>query len=95
MIIQISSGQGPAECELAVSDIFKTLKAEYPDIKEISARKSRFSECYTSIMFETEYDIKIARPQNKLILRIPAIPFSCTLYSRLKITSFKRECKLL
>ncbi len=32
MIIQISSGQGPSECELAVSKLFGSLKAEYPDI---------------------------------------------------------------
>lgn len=58
MIIQISSGQGPAECEFAVSRLFDTLKREYPDIKEISSHRSRFSECYTSIMFETESNLQ-------------------------------------
>jgi len=57
MIIQISSGQGPQECELAVSKLFESLKKEYPDIKELSSHKSRFSDCYTSIMFETESDL--------------------------------------
>ena len=57
MIIQISSGQGPTECELAVSKLFEKLKLEFPDIKEISSHKSRFSDCYTSIMFETERDL--------------------------------------
>jgi len=57
MIIQISSGQGPAECEFAVSKLFDVLKAEYPDIKEINSHKSRFSECCTSVMFETEKDL--------------------------------------
>ena len=57
MIIQISSGQGPAECELAVCKLFESLKKEYPDIKEISSHKSRFSDCCTSIMFETEEDL--------------------------------------
>lgn len=57
MIIQISSGQGPAECELAVCRLFKALKKEYPDIKEINSHKSRFSDCCTSIMFETEEDL--------------------------------------
>ena len=33
MIIQISSGQGPAECELAVGKFYDVLKKEYPDIK--------------------------------------------------------------
>jgi len=61
MIIQISSGHGPAECELAVCKIYNALKKEYPDIKEVSSHKSRFSECYSSIMFETEnnlYDLE-------------------------------------
>ena len=51
MIIQISSGQGPAECELAVGKFYDVLKKEYPDIKEITSHMSRFSGCYTSIMF--------------------------------------------
>lgn len=57
MILQISSGQGPQECEFAVSKLFDALKKEYPDIKELSSHKSRFSDCYTSIMFETEADL--------------------------------------
>jgi len=57
MIVQISSGQGPAECELAVCKFYEALKTEYPDIKEISTHPSRFSNCYTSVMFETESDL--------------------------------------
>lgn len=57
MIIQISSGQGPVECELAVCRLYKALKKEYRDIKEISAHRSRFSDCFTSILFETEEDL--------------------------------------
>lgn len=57
MIVQISSGQGPAECELAVCKLFECLKKEYPDIKEISSHKSRFSDSCTSILFETEEDL--------------------------------------
>ena len=57
MIIQISSGQGPSECEFAVCKLFETLKKEFTDIKEISNHKSRFSNSYTSIMFETEHDL--------------------------------------
>lgn len=57
MILQISSGQGPIECELAVSKLYEALKKEFPDILEISAHKSRFRDCYTSVMFETESDL--------------------------------------
>ena len=33
MIVQISSGQGPAECELAVVKLFNSLKSGYKDIE--------------------------------------------------------------
>ena len=35
MIVQISSGQGPAECELAVVKLYNSLKTEHKDIKLI------------------------------------------------------------
>ena len=59
MIIQLSSGQGPAECELAVGRLFEELKNEYPDIEILSSHVSRYSKegCYTSILFYTEYDL--------------------------------------
>ena len=31
MIVQLSSGMGPYECELAVTGIFNALKKEFPD----------------------------------------------------------------
>ena len=43
MIIQISSGQGPAECELAVSKLFKALKKEYSDIELLYSHASRIT----------------------------------------------------
>ena len=57
MIIQISSGQGPAECELAVCKLFEALKAEYPDIEELSRHPGREQGCCSSILFSTEADL--------------------------------------
>ena len=57
MIIQISSGQGPAECELAVDLLCKALRLEYGDIEVLSRHKSRFSEGSTSILLSTEQDL--------------------------------------
>lgn len=57
MVVQISSGQGPAECELAVKKLYDSLKAEYPDIEMASSHKSRFNDNYTSIMFTTDSDL--------------------------------------
>ena len=76
MIIQISSGQGPVECQLAVSKLFDALKSEFPDIKEINTHYSRFSNQPTSIMFETESDLSqlegtgdILSPLKSMILK--------------------------
>ena len=74
MIIQISSGQGPAECELAVCKLYDALKKEYPDIKEISSHKSRFSDSYTSIIFETEKDLHELEGTIKCIFTSPYRP---------------------
>lgn len=59
MIIQISSGQGPAECELAVGMLLKALQAEYPDIEVLSVHRSRYSKdgAYTSVLIATEGDL--------------------------------------
>lgn len=59
MIIQLSSGQGPSECELAVGKLFEALKKEYPDIEMLSSHVSRYSKegCYSSILFYTESDL--------------------------------------
>ena len=57
MIIQISSGQGPAECELCVTKLFKSLNKEYDDLKVISRHPSKTKGCCTSIMFKTENDL--------------------------------------
>lgn len=57
MIVQLSSGQGPAECELAVSKLFEALKKEFFDIELLSKHKSRTAGCCSSILFSTESDL--------------------------------------
>lgn len=59
MLIQLSSGQGPAECELAVGKLFEALKREYPDILLVSSHQSRYAKkgCYDSILFTTNEDL--------------------------------------
>ena len=74
MIIQISSGQGPMECQLAVSKLFNALKSEFPDIKEINTHYSRFSNQPTSIMFETESDLSQLEGTVKWICQSPFRP---------------------
>lgn len=57
MIIQISAGQGPAECQLAVAKLFEALKKEYEDLEIISETKGRERGCLDSIRFRTEHDL--------------------------------------
>lgn len=71
MIVQISSGQGPAECELAVTKFYEALKKEYPEIDLISVHKSRISGGSTSIQFSTERDLSELEGSVQWICRSP------------------------
>lgn len=57
MIIQISAGQGPAECQLAVAKLFEALKKEYGDLEIISETKGHERGCLDSIRFRTGHDL--------------------------------------
>lgn len=57
MIVQISSGQGPAECELAVVKLYNSLKKEHKDIELIQKHDAKTHGCCTSIMFTTKDDL--------------------------------------
>ena len=57
MIIQISAGQGPAECQLAVGKLFEALKIEYGDLEVLSDTKGYEKGCFDSIRFKTEHNL--------------------------------------
>lgn len=57
MIIQISAGQGPSECQLAVAKLFAALKKEYGDLEVISETKGYEKGCLDSIRFRTAQDL--------------------------------------
>lgn len=57
MIIQLSSGQGPMECQLAVGKLFASLQREYPDVKLLSSKEGEVKEGYHSLTFSTEEDL--------------------------------------
>lgn len=57
MIVQISAGQGPEECQIAVGKLFEAWKKEYPDIEEISRREGKRKGCFHSILFATDRDM--------------------------------------
>ena len=74
MIVQLSSGQGPSECELAVLILYEALKKEYPDIEFLSAHEAREKGCYTSIIFTTERDLSDLEGSIQWICRSPFRP---------------------
>lgn len=74
MIIQLSSGQGPAECELAVSKLFDALKKEYPNIEFLSGHASKWKKGYTSIWFTAEDDLSWLEGSVQWICRSPYRP---------------------
>ena len=58
MLVQLSSGQGPAECELAVGKLFRALYKEYGDLELISEHPGKMEGCYASILFKTKKDVR-------------------------------------
>lgn len=57
MIVQISAGQGPSECQMAVAKLFAALKKEYEDLEVISETKGYEKGCFDSIRFRTVHDL--------------------------------------
>ena len=53
MIVQISAGQGPSECQLAVAKLFEALQKEYGDLVEISKNKGYETVSYTHLTLPT------------------------------------------
>lgn len=74
MILQLSSGQGPAECELAVKKLYDSLKKEFPDIEIISSHEAKRTEGCTSILFQTEQDLSGLEGSIQWICRSPYRP---------------------
>ena len=61
MVVQISSGQGPCECEIAVRLLFESLQKEFCEKSEkfevILANKSKWCDGFSSVCFHTEKDL--------------------------------------
>lgn len=74
MIIQISSGQGPAECELAVCKLYEALEREYPDMELLSSHPAKTEGCCTSVMFSTDSDLSELEGSIQWICRSPFRP---------------------
>lgn len=58
MQMQISAGQGPAECEFAVGLLVEELKKEYAGSTILSATKGRESGCFSSVILDCGEDVE-------------------------------------
>ena len=72
--MQISSGQGPAECGLAVELFYRQLQKEGRDIRLIQSVRAKGGKGYSSILFETEEDMRELEGSVLWICRSPFRP---------------------
>lgn len=58
MLIQISSGQGPLECQIAVKKLADALMVEFPDTRIINQNAKYAGDEYCrSILLDTDHDL--------------------------------------
>lgn len=74
MIWQISSGQGPAECELAVGKLVRSLRNEFPDIEIIDANHGTKPDCYRAVRIRTDADLSFLEGTVQWICESPYRP---------------------
>lgn len=74
MRVQISSGQGPAECELAVALFYEQLKREVGRTELIRCAAGKKPGGYSSIVFETEADLRALEGSVLWICKSPYRP---------------------
>ena len=74
MLVQISSGQGPQECQLAVGLLLRSLKREFSDIEVVSQKQGAGKDCYTSVMFRTKNDLSMLEGSVLWICKSPYRP---------------------
>ena len=71
MRVQISSGNGPEECELAVGKFFDSIKREFKDIKIVEINEGNLKNTYKSIIIESSEDLSFLEGSIKWICESP------------------------
>ena len=74
MQVQISSGQGPRECELAVGKFYNALCKEYKSLTIVSAMTGRGAGEYASMFLQTEEDLRYLEGSVLWICKSPYRP---------------------
>ena len=74
MELQLSSGQGPAECELAVGKLLKALMEEFPDIEILERVAGHKENCFRSVRIASETDLSFLEGTVQWICQSPYRP---------------------
>lgn len=74
MILQLSSGSGPAECELAVGKLLRALQTEFPSIEVLQKVPGQKTDCYRSVQIVSETDLSFLEGSVKWICQSPYRP---------------------
>lgn len=74
MLLQISSGKGPTECELAVGKFLKVLMNEVEDVKIVQEVKGQYVDCFKSVVLSVEEDVSHLEGSIKWIAQSPFRP---------------------
>jgi peptide chain release factor len=71
MLLQISSGQGPEECELAVAKLANALCKEFADTAIVQTYPGQRAGCYRSAVLESGQDLSFLDGSIKWICKSP------------------------
>lgn len=74
MLLQISSGKGPTECELAVGKFLKALMKEIRGVKIVEESKGHYVDCYKSVVLSVDEDVSNFVGTIKWIVQSPFRP---------------------
>lgn len=58
MIVQLSSGQGPEECEYGVEKLYYSLKTEFDNVVILTSHMNNRTKHHSSIIFTTDSDLR-------------------------------------
>lgn len=71
MELQLSSGQGPEECELGVYKLLCALQKEFPGIKILDSVAGRRADCLRSVRIQSDDDLSFLEGSVKWICQSP------------------------
>jgi peptide chain release factor len=74
MELQLSSGQGPAECELAVGKLLEALMREFPDIRVLEKSAGKEAGCFRSVRVASDADLSFLEGTVQWICKSPFRP---------------------